>query len=49
MTINEQIITIKNKIFYLEMKDHWDSKDWTNYYAMRAELEKLKREVGEIA
>ena len=48
MTINEQIITIENKIFYLEMKDNWDSNDWNNYYAMRRDLEKLQREAGQI-
>ena len=44
MKNTERIDQLKMAIFVLECKDHWDSKDWSKYYDMNAELNRLESE-----
>lgn len=40
----ERIYELEREFYYLEMKDHWSSKDYTHMSKLRAELRKLKSE-----
>ena len=43
--INERIETLENKIFYLNMKDRWDSRDRMTMDEWKKELTFLKEEL----
>lgn len=43
--INERIETLENKIFYLNMKDRWDSRDRMTMDEWKRELTLLKEEL----
>ena len=45
MTMNERnarIEAIERELWLMELKDHWDSKDWARRAELNAELARLK-------
>lgn len=43
----ERIAWLKRQIFILDMKDNWDSVDFTDMNRMKEELRKLEEEVND--
>lgn len=44
LSIDEKIEKVKNRIFFLEMKDHWDDKDFITSNIMNDVLRGLIKE-----
>lgn len=43
----EKLNELKRKLFYLEMKDRWDSRDYVWAREMNNEIVKLEKEIAE--
>lgn len=43
--VNDQLFNLKMDLFILEMKDHFTDDDWQEYARLKAQIEKLEREI----
>lgn len=46
-TIEERIAELERSMFYLDMKDRWEQKDFIKCDEMRKELRELKKKLSE--
>ena len=47
--ITKRIEEVEGILFYINMKDRWDSRDYAEYDKFKLELEELERKAKEIS